>query len=70
MFFSHGNYFTKPSSKLEEWNKFPQNEIDKAINQFRTRLRSFVQLQKLDPIAIDLPNLNAMFHKHCITLIL
>ena len=42
MFSPHGNYFTKPSSKLEEWNKFPQNEIDKAIDQFRTRLRKVI----------------------------
>ena len=44
MFSPHDNYFTKLSSELEEWNKFPQNEIDKAIDQFRTRLRKAIDV--------------------------
>ena len=28
----------------KKWNKFRQNEIDKAINQFRSRLRDVIDV--------------------------
>ena len=28
----------------KKWNKFSQNEIDKAIDQFRTRLRNLIDV--------------------------